>query len=142
MAASTWKEESDMDLMHIRDLKVRCIIGTKPSERKKKRAVIINISLECDLSRAGKTDRLEDTINYKSLKDRIVAFVQGSKGLLIERLAGRIAGICLADGKVKSAHVVVDKPGALTMARSAAVEIVRRTKEKNRNRRWREARHR
>lgn len=114
-----------MDMMHIRDLRVRCIIGTKPAERKKKQAVLINISLECNLSRAGRTDRIEDTVNYKRLTDRIAAFVERSSYFLIEKLAEKIAGICLETAGVKSARVIVDKPGALPMARSAAVEIVR-----------------
>lgn len=119
-----------MDWMHIRDLKIRCIIGTRPVERRRKQTVIVNISLECDLSKAGRNDRLEDTVNYKRLRDDVVEHVEKSKYLLIEKLAESIAAICNAVPKVKSARVVVDKPGALASAQSAAVEIVRRRRER------------
>lgn len=115
-----------MDRMCIRDIQLKCIIGTNPSERRKKQWVCINVALDCDLAKAGRTDRLEDTINYKKLKDQIVEMVEKSKFFLIERMAARIARLCLAMAGVKAVTVTVDKPGALTGARSAAVEITRK----------------
>jgi len=115
-----------MDKMYIRDIRLRCIIGTKPVERKKKQWVVINVVLDCDLRKAGRSDRLEDTINYKDLKDRIAELVEKSKFFLIERMADRIASLCLETPGVRAVTVTVDKPGALTKARSAAVEIRRR----------------
>ena len=117
------------DKMYIRDLAVQCIIGTKPEERRKKQAIVINIVLECDLGRAGKTDKLEDTVNYKKLAEEISDFSGKSKFFLIEKLAAGIAGICLKREEVKAVTVTVDKPGALAKARSAAVEIRRRRAE-------------
>ena len=114
-----------MDKMHIRDIELKCIIGTKPIERKKQQWVAINVVLECNLAKAGRTDRLEDTVNYKELTDRIAALVEKSRFLLIERMADRVAGICLRTPGVKAVTVTVDKPGALTKACSAAVEIRR-----------------
>ena len=115
-----------MDRIHIRDLALRCLIGVFPEERREKQDVIINIVLECDLRKAGRTDRLEDTVNYKDLKDRIVQRIEPSKFFLIEKMADCIAGLCLRTRGVKAVTVTVDKPGALTKARSAAVEIRRR----------------
>jgi dihydroneopterin aldolase/D-erythro-7,8-dihydroneopterin triphosphate epimerase len=114
-----------MDQMFIRDLSVWCIIGTKPDERVNKQEVLINLRMDCDLSRAGRTDRLEDTINFRDLEDRVVEFVEGSRFHLIERLAQRIAETCLEERRVRSVSVSVDKPRALRYARSAAVEIHR-----------------
>ena len=114
-----------MDKMVIRDMTLRCIIGTRPVERKRKQRVIINLALDCDLSRAGRSDRLEDTVNYSRLVDRVKALVVKSRFQLIERLADRVAATCLADRGVKAVTVTVDKPGALADAKSAAVEIRR-----------------
>jgi dihydroneopterin aldolase/D-erythro-7,8-dihydroneopterin triphosphate epimerase len=122
--------------MHIRGLRARCIIGTRPAERRRRQTVLLNITLECDLSRAGRTDNLDDTVNYKDIHDRVLALCRTSRFLLIERLAAVVAGICLSDRRVKSATVTVDKPGSLPSAASAAVTIARRrdvkllTKEK------------
>lgn len=113
------------DRIHIRDLHLRCIIGINPEERREKQDVVINVVLECDLSRAHQTDRIEDTVNYKSIKKKIVKMVEASEYQLIETLAERVSEICLEDPKVQQAVVTVDKPGALRFARSVAVEITR-----------------
>jgi len=114
-----------MDKIYIRDMVLSCVIGTKPEEREQKQEVALNITLECDLAPAGRSDRLEDTVNYNTLKKKIVALVEGSEFSLIEKLAERIADLCLQNERVTAATVTVDKPSALTEARSVAVEIKR-----------------
>jgi len=115
-----------MDKMHINGLSFMCIIGTKPEERKKKQKVVIDVGLECELKKAGRSDKLADTVNYKKLADEIASLVRSSKFFLIEKLAETIARVCLNDSKVKGVMVRVTKPGALEMAHSASVEICRR----------------
>ena len=114
-----------LDKIFIRDLLLRCIVGIYPDERENKQDVIINVELICDLSTAAASDQIEDTINYKSLKKEIVTLVENSAFLLIERMAGEIASLCLTRSGVQQVRVTVDKPGALRFARSVAVEIVR-----------------
>lgn len=115
-----------LDKIYIRDLLLRCIVGIYPDERENKQDVIINVELACDLSAAAASDNIEDTINYKSVKKEIIALVENSGFLLIERMAGEIATLCLTYRGVEQARVTVDKPGALRFARSVAVEVVRR----------------
>lgn len=114
-----------MDRIHIRDLALRCIIGIYPDERKNRQDVVINATLETDLRAAGRSDAIDDTVDYKTIKLRIVEFVENSRFHLIESLAEGIADICLQDGGVQRAVVTVDKPGALRFARSVAVEVTR-----------------
>ena len=113
------------DRIHIRDLLLRCIIGLNPEERAKAQDVLINITLAVDLAASGASDRIADTVDYKALKQQVVAMVEDSSFHLIERLAEEIARICLAFPGVERARVLVDKPGALRFARSVAVEIER-----------------
>ena len=110
---------------HKSDLALRCIIGIYPEEREKKQDVVINVVMEADLRAAGASDRIEDTIDYKTIKLRIVEMVEGSECNLIECLADRIARICLTDPRVRRVTVTLDKPGALRFARSVAVEVTR-----------------
>jgi len=117
--------EEEWDKIYIRDLRVRCIVGIYPEERKEKQDVIINITLYADLRAACRSDRIEDTIDYKGVKKRILAMVEASSYLLIERLAERVAEIALEEPRVQRVAVTVDKPGALRFARSVAVEITR-----------------
>ncbi len=117
--------ERPLDKIHIRDLRLRCVIGVFPEEQREKQDVIINITLHADLRTAGETDRIEDSVDYKSLKSRILAMAEQSSYYLIERLAECVADLCLEDARVQRVEVSVDKPGALRFARSVAVEIVR-----------------
>lgn len=114
-----------MDRIHIRDLALRCIIGLYPEERTNKQDVIINVTMTTDLSAAGKSDDLNDTVDYKTIKLNILEFVENSSFNLIESLAEGIAQICLNDPKVQNTTVTIDKPGALRFCRSVAVEVTR-----------------
>ena len=114
-----------MDRIFIRDLALRCIIGIYPEERREKQDVIINVAMECDLGKAGRSDDLKDTVDYKSIKKAILKLVERSHFQLIESLAENIADIALADEKVRRVSVTIDKPGALRFAKSSAVEITR-----------------
>ena len=114
-----------MDRLIIRDLAVRCIIGLNDEERREKQDVVINVSLHADLRRAGKSDRVEDSIDYRALKKKILAFAESSKFYLIEALAQGIADLCLGESPVMRVRVAVEKPSALRFARSVGVEITR-----------------
>lgn len=115
-----------MDTMQIRDLVVQCIIGTRPEERLAKQAIVINVTLECDLQPAGKTDSLDDTVNYSALCKQLIAMAEESRFQLIERLAQEVARICLEEPLVSAVVVTVEKPHALANTRSAAVSIHRK----------------
>jgi len=117
-----------MDRILISDLLIRCIIGVRDDERRDKQDVLINLSLDADLSGAGKSDRLEDSVDYRSLNKRIMAMAEGSQFSLVEALAEAIADICLEQPAVRRATVRVEKPGALRFARTVGVEITRERK--------------
>jgi FolB domain-containing protein len=115
-----------MDRILISDLRARCIIGINDEERREKQDVVINLALTADLRTPGRSDRFEDTVDYRALKKRIVSMVEGSQYHLIEALAERVAEICLEHPAVQQVQVRVDKPFALRFARSVAVEISRK----------------
>ena len=113
------------DKIYIRDLAIRCIIGVNQDERTEKQDVVINVILFTDTRKAGQTDILEDSVDYKMVTKAVLSLVENSAFLLIEKLAEEIAKVCLDDSKVQKVNVAVDKPGALRYTRSVAVEIVR-----------------
>ena len=114
-----------MDKIFIRELALRCIIGIYPEERREKQNIVVNIELHTDLRKAGHSDDLVDTVDYKAIKKAILKRVEESSFQLIEALAENIATLALADNKVKRVVVTIDKPGALRFAKSSAVEITR-----------------
>jgi len=114
-----------MDKIFIRELALRCIIGIYPEERREKQDIIINVEIHADLRRAGRSDDLNDTVNYKEIKKAILKLVENSAFQLIESLAERIADIALAHDMAQQVVVTIDKPGALRFAKASAVEITR-----------------
>jgi D-erythro-7,8-dihydroneopterin triphosphate epimerase len=120
---------ADLDRIYIRDLFLRCIIGLNDEEREKTQDVMINIVLYADLRRSGTTDDIADSVNYKTIKKAVIALVEKSTFRLLEKLAEEIASVCLADPRVRSVDVTVDKPGALRFAKSVAVAISREREE-------------
>lgn len=114
-----------MDKIHIRNLLLRCIIGVFEKERHHRQDVLVNVVLHTDISQAGISDDLADTVDYVTLRDQLTTFVEASSFHLIEALAEEIARICLANPLVQRVDVTLDKPGALTFAESVAVEITR-----------------
>ena len=113
------------DRIHIRDLRLRCILGVHERERRAPREVVINITLYTDLRRAGASDRVEDTIDYACVSRRVGEVVEGSAYFLVERLAERVAEVCLELPAVRRVRVLVEKPAALPRTRTVGVEIVR-----------------
>ena len=64
-------------------------------------------------------------MDYKQVKQQVLALVEGSSFYLVEKLAQEVARLCLKAPRVERVTVIVDKPGALRFARSVAVEITR-----------------
>ena len=74
---------------------------------------------------AAKSDAIEDTLNYKSVAKRVLAFVEASSFRLVEALAGEIARIVLEEFKVARVRVTVHKPGAIRHSKDVGVIVER-----------------
>lgn len=107
----------------IRDLSLYCVIGDNEWERGIRQNVNVTIELWVDVEKALASDLIDDTVNYKRLKDRVVKMVEGSSYRLLEALTYNIAKTCLSEERVERVRVAVDKPGALSHARSVAFEL-------------------
>jgi FolB domain-containing protein len=113
------------DRIEVRDLLLRCIVGINPEERVKKQDVIINLTLYGDMRRAGRSDDIDDAINYKTLTKAVIDHVEQSEYYLVEKLAHTVAEIAVRQFGVERVQVSVEKPGALRFARSVGVVIDR-----------------
>ena len=119
------------DCLTICDLEVACVIGVDGWERRLRQTLLVDVSLQMDLSRAGVSDDLSATVDYRSLCRRVVEEMSGTRYRLVEAFADHVTRICLdAHVLVESATVRVRKPGALAGFGSAnvAVEVTRRRK--------------
>ena len=113
-----------MDKIFIRNLELRTIIGLYEQERTAKQALIFNLELHGDFSRAGRTDTLDHSVNYR-VEEKVIALVESSSFRLLEALAEAVATLCLSFEEVSSVKVMIDKPAAALRADSIALEIER-----------------
>ena len=88
------------DRIYIQDLRVACLIGARPEERTRTQEIGIDVCLHLDLEEPGRSDRLEDTVDYGSLAAEITAMAESSSFQLLERLAEEVAALALARPKV------------------------------------------
>jgi dihydroneopterin aldolase len=78
-----------------------------------------------DIRKSAETDAIEDTLNYKAVAKRLIAFVGDSEYQLVETLAEKITGIVLAEFEVPWLKLTVHKPGAVRGSRDVGVIIER-----------------
>ena len=114
-----------MDIVYIKQLEIETIIGINDWERKVRQTVCIDLEMAIDISKAGKTDNIDDTLNYKAIAKRIIQFVESSKFLLIEALAENVAAILTEEFQVPWLKLTLSKPGAIRGSRDVGVIIER-----------------
>ena len=114
-----------MDRIFITALTAEAVIGIYDWERNVKQRLEIDLEMSLDLRAAGGSDAIEDTLNYKSVAQRVLALVEGSSYRLVEALAGEIARIVLEEFNVSRVKVTVHKPGAIRHSRDVGVVIER-----------------
>ncbi len=117
-----------MDIIFLHDLKVDCVIGIFDWERRIRQTLHIDLDMAADIKRAAATDRIEDTLDYKTMAKRIVEFTGASQFQLVETLAEKIAALVLAEFKVSWVRVRINKKGAVRNADGVGVVIERGTK--------------
>ena len=114
-----------MDKIFITALTAEAIIGIYDWEREVKQRLEVDLEMWVDLSAAAKSDAIEDTLNYKSVAKRVLAFVEASRFKLVEALASEIARIVVEEFKVARVRVTVHKPGAIRHSKDVGVIVER-----------------
>jgi dihydroneopterin aldolase len=113
------------DRIFLRGLAVDCVIGFIEWERRIKQTVVIDLELPVDCRAAAVRDRVEDTLDYKKVAKRVIAFVEASEFQLVETLAERLAQLVLAEFAVEWVRLSINKPGAIRGSRDVGVAIER-----------------
>jgi len=118
-----------MDIVYLTNLRIETIIGIYPWERRLKQTVVLDLEMGADIRKAGKTDAIEDTLNYKDVAKRIIGFVENSQFKLVEALAEGIADILLNEFQIPWLRLKVNKQGAVSGVRDVGVIIERGRRE-------------
>src|ERR1700730_5758898 len=114
-----------MDKIFIHALKTEAIIGIFDWERQGKETVIVGIENNADVRKAAMADSIHDTLNYKRVAKRVLAFVEESSFHLVETLAERIAMLLLEDFGIAWVRISLSKPGAIRNSRDVGVTLER-----------------
>ena len=98
------------DIIYIKDLRVKTIIGIFDWERKVKQEVSIDSEFPFDCKKAAATDSIEDTVDYQAIAKGVIQFVEQSSFQLQETLAEGIASLVKNEYGVESIKLRVSKP--------------------------------
>jgi dihydroneopterin aldolase len=120
------RERAQGDRIFLRGLTAECIIGFIDWERRMPQTLQIDLELPCDCARAARRDLIEDTIDYKLVARRVLAWLPQTQFHLVETLAHRLAMLLLAEFALEWIRVSVNKPGAIRHSRDVGVCIERR----------------
>lgn len=111
------------DQLSVRGIECFAHHGVFDFERRDGQVFVIDLLLGISTSQAAASDDLADTVDYGSLVASVKQCVERDAVDLIETLAQRIAGTCLADERVEWVEVTVHKPDAPIQARFADVAL-------------------
>jgi dihydroneopterin aldolase len=114
------------DIVFIEDLRIQTVIGVFDWEREITQTISLDLEMAFDISRAAGSDRIDDTLDYKSVAKRLIAFVEGSEFQLVEALAEHCARIILEEFPVSHVRLKLSKPGAVRGSSAVGVAIERR----------------
>lgn len=117
-----------MDTVFIEALEIDCVIGIYDWERSIRQKVVLDIEMAFDNTIPAGTDAIADTLDYKAVSKRMIAFVSASQFGLVETLAERCAAIIREEFSVAWLRLKLSKPGAVTGARAVGVVIERGTR--------------
>lgn len=114
-----------MDIIFLRGLQVEAIIGIYGWERTIKQKLILDIELTHDINKAGKSDNIDDTLDYKALSKSVIFFVEQSNFFLVEKLAEEICSLILAKFNTTWVKLMLNKKGAIRGASDVGIIIER-----------------
>ena len=115
-----------LDWVVIEELECHAHVGVPEEERKRRQKLLVDLELGLDLRKAGKNDRVEETVDYASAAREVRRFIEAGSFRLVESIAEGAAALVLERFPIKEARVRVRKfsvPGA----RSVGVSVSRGT---------------
>ena len=113
------------DRIFLRGLTAECIIGFIDWERRVKQTVVVDLELPVDCRLASVTDDVADTVDYKRVAKRVLAYIEASEFKLVETLAHRLALLLLEEFALEWVRISLNKPGAIRNSRDVGVVIER-----------------
>ena len=100
--------------------------GVSAAERLRAQEFKVDVEVDADLSEPGRTDRVDDSVDYRLVRTIAKEVVEGESVSLIETLADRIAARVLRLPNVDAVSVrIAKRPASMEPIDAAAVHIKR-----------------
>ena len=113
------------DRIFLHRLTVECIIGFIEWERRIKQTIVLDVEMPVDCARAAQTDDVAETLDYKKVAKRLIAFVSTSEFKLVETLAHLTALLVIEEFGVEWVRLSINKPGAIRGSKDVGVAVLR-----------------
>ncbi|HXH58534.1 dihydroneopterin aldolase [Iamia sp.] len=116
------------DRIELRGLTALGVCGALPEEQDRAQPLEVDLDIEADLSPAGESDDLDETVDYGAVCELVERVITTERFRLLERLSARIAELILSDDRVLGVTVTVRKlrPPVAQIIATSGVRITRR----------------
>ncbi len=114
-----------MDIIFIHDFRLNILIGIYEWERRVPQTIQLDLEIGIPGGRAGKTDAIDDTIDYAKVVARIEQTLGENHFSLLEKLAEHIAQLILGEFGSPWVKVSITKLAPLRNVRRLGVTIER-----------------
>ena len=114
-----------MDKIILSELTVHTVIGIWEWEKRNPQKVIFDIEMATDISRASKSDSIEDALDYKAVSKRIKQYALENHFELIETLGDKVADLILNEFGVEWLKLTISKPYAIRYSKNVSLMIER-----------------
>jgi dihydroneopterin aldolase len=114
-----------MDIIFLRGLEAKAVIGIYDWERTIRQTIILDLEMGTDISKAASTDDISYTLDYKAVSKRISSFIEESSFFLVETMAEEVAKIILSEFPTPWVRVTLNKKGAIRGATDVGIQIER-----------------
>jgi 7,8-dihydroneopterin aldolase/epimerase/oxygenase len=101
-----------LDVIQLTGIRCYGYTGYLPEERFLGQWFEVDLRMEVDLAAAGQSDRIEDTLDYRSVIAAVKEIISTAKFDLVEKLAETIITTVLAFDKVQQVELKLHKPAA------------------------------
>lgn len=116
---------AELRRVFVRDLVMTCSIGVHAHEHEHKQRVRLNLDLDVLEAVEPLEDDLRNVVCYDEIISAVRRIVDTGHVRLIETLAERVAGLCLADPRIRTARVQIEKLDVYQDVTSVGISIVR-----------------
>ncbi|MHB1617816.1 MAG: dihydroneopterin aldolase [Metallibacterium sp.] len=113
------------DHIYIDALELHCVIGVHAHERLAPRLLLCDVQLACDTRAAAASDRLEHTLDYDAIAQRLRALAASMQPALLETLAERMSDVLQREFGARWLRLRLDKPGVVAGTRGVGIVIER-----------------